>query len=189
MLHGCKQNPDDFAIGTGMNEWPKRMSSSWLIPGRRRANVKALLELVSCSCASTPGPRRARDHRRDHGELTMEFGIPAVRMFVAGLSAGGAMAAVMARPIRTSTPRPGSIPGSPTAQRMTSCLHMQPCAVKSPSRNAKLERKGGTGYRVRTIIFHGGSDTTVHPSNATHLVRSRRAMVILESGSIKQRSD
>jgi poly(3-hydroxybutyrate) depolymerase len=96
MLHGCKQTPEDFAVGTGMNRLAEAQRLIVAYPGQSRSdNPKA------CWNWFRPG-----DQARGAGEpailaglaqaLMAEHGIPAGRVFVAGLSAGGAMAAVLA---------------------------------------------------------------------------------------------
>ena len=97
MLHGCNQDPDDFARGTRMDEAARREGFAVLYPGQ----------------SSAANPQRcwnwfrASDQGRDHGEAALlaamirqiigEHDLDADRVFVAGLSAGGAMAAVLGR--------------------------------------------------------------------------------------------
>ena len=95
MLHGCKQNPDDFAAGTGMNALAERHGLAIAYPGQTAAENPA-----ACWNWFRPG-----DQHRGAGEpailaglarsLAAELGIPPDRIFAAGLSAGGAMAAVL----------------------------------------------------------------------------------------------
>ena len=96
MLHGCTQSPDDFAAGTRMNALAEEHgcpSSSRPVSGRQCAEV---LELV-----------QSGDQQRDQGEPALIAGITRQimrdhsvdprRVDVAGLSAGGAAAAIMAQ--------------------------------------------------------------------------------------------
>ncbi len=95
MLHGCTQNPEDFAAGTGMNALAEEYRLLIVYPAQTRGDNS-----MSCWNWFRPG-----DQMRDTGEpaiiagltesVRVQYAIPNGRVFVAGLSAGGAMAAIM----------------------------------------------------------------------------------------------
>ncbi|MBJ6979411.1 PHB depolymerase family esterase [Luteimonas sp. MC1895] len=165
MLHGCTQTPEDFARGTRMDvlagaqgyvvAWPAQSSA-------RNPN----------RCWNW---FRGSDQQRDSGEpailaaltraLVATRGLDAGRVYVAGLSAGGAMAAVLADTHPELYAAIGVHSGLPTG-----------LASDMPSAFAAM-RKGGAGRRVAAagttvpaIVFHGDGDTTVHPDNARGVV-------------------
>ena len=95
MLHGCTQTPEDFAAGTAMNAQAETHRLLVAYPAQTAAD-----NAMSCWNWFRPG-----DQKRAAGEpaiiagltesIVAEFGIPRDSVFIAGLSAGGAMAAVM----------------------------------------------------------------------------------------------
>jgi poly(hydroxyalkanoate) depolymerase family esterase len=96
MLHGCSQTPDDFATGTTMNAVAEENDCLVAYPGQTQ----------SANGSNCWNWFLDTDQRRDRGEpsiiadITKEiargYSIDVARTYVAGLSAGGAMAAIMA---------------------------------------------------------------------------------------------
>jgi len=160
MLHGCTQSPDDFAAGTCMNAAAEARTCLVAWPAQiRQANMQ--------KCWNWFNPD---DQRRDGGEaaliagitrqVTQDYAVDSERIYVAGLSAGGAAASIMGE----------AYPDLFAAIGVHSGLACG-CARDLPSALAAM-KSGGSGSARRpgqpivpSIVFHGDQDSTVNPRN------------------------
>jgi poly(hydroxyalkanoate) depolymerase family esterase len=166
MLHGCKQTPEDFALGTDMNRLAERDRLIVAYPAQARGEHPS-------RCWNWFRPA---DQLRGFGEpailaglaraLVAEFDVPEGRVFVAGLSAGGAMAAVlgMAYPDVFAVVGVHSGVSHGSANDAVSAL----AAMRGEGAPDPL------GIQVPLIVFHGDADTVVHPANAERLAAAGR---------------
>lgn len=175
MLHGCTQDADDFAAGTQMNALAEREGCIVVYPVQPQgANAS--------KCWNWFKPA---DQRRDSGEPALIAGItreviskhavdPA-RVYVAGLSAGGAMAAIMIQAYpdlyAAACVHSGLAVGS--AHDLQSALAAMR-GGKSPG-----ARRAAAAAKRPLIVFHGDADATVHPSNAAELLRGFGAQAVV----------
>jgi poly(hydroxyalkanoate) depolymerase family esterase len=175
MLHGCTQSADDFAAGTQMN---------------RLADEHGFLVLYPEQSTSANASRcwnwfRPQDQVRDGGEPALiaamvqavmnEQPVDAQRVFVAGLSAGAAMAVVLGETWPDLFAAVGAHSGLPFA-----------AARDIPSAMAAMKGRGAkervqVQHAVPTIVFHGDRDHTVQHSNGEHIAQqARRATTALD---------
>lgn len=162
MLHGCTQSADDFAVGTRMNQHAEEHGFLVAYPEQPvRAN--------GSRCWSWFSPK---DQRRDSGESSLIAGITCEviaafrvdphRVFIAGLSAGGAMAVLLGANYPELYAAVGVHSGLPAgaAKDVPSALKAMSHASTHTSRGEDIQRHG-----VPTIVFHGDADATVAVGN------------------------
>jgi len=179
MLHGCTQNPDDFAAGTSMNQRAHEQGFCVLYPEQsQEANPSRCWNWF-----------KHNHQQRDSGEPALlasmtqsvikQQGIDPRRVFIAGLSAGGAMAAIVAGAYPEIFAAVGVHSGLPTgaasnvAEALTVMKSGEP-GMAMPGKGGRLGAAIKSPLRpqtsVPTIVFHGDHDTTVHPRNGEKVI-------------------
>lgn len=167
MLHGCTQNPDDFAAGTNMNRLAEEQLFCVLYPAQP-------MTANSSKCWNW---FKAEDQQRGGGEPAIiagmtrhiidTHGLDASRVYAAGLSAGGAMATTLAMTYPDIYAAVGVHSGLPhgVAQSLPDALGAMQGGTR-PLAAASSARGSTWASGVPAVVFHGDRDTTVHPSNA-----------------------
>ena len=192
MLHGCHQDAADFAAGTRMNALADECGGVVLYPEQ-------------CKMANLNGCwnwHDTRHQRADCGEPSIiagmtrhviaEHGIDPARVYVAGMSAGGAMAVILGQAYPDLYAAVGVHSGVPSgvAVNLLSALSVMnrgpPAGTRSPARKRAKRNRA-----IATIVFHGDCDTVVHPSNgeAVHTRARHPERRVLAAGSATSRSN
>lgn len=191
MLHGCTQDPDDFAAGTGMNDAAREEGFFVLYPAQtQHANLQRCWNWF-----------KHNHQQRDRGEPALlagmvrsvmrEHPIDPARVYVAGLSAGGAMAAILGDAYPDVFAAVGVHSGLPTgsasdvssafmamrsgdgaAAATTGLSHLPGLRHVQPAARTGHERPVRQGGALPTIVFHGDCDSTVHPANAERVIEA-----------------
>jgi poly(hydroxyalkanoate) depolymerase family esterase len=167
MLHGCTQSPEDFAAGTRMNFIAEEQTCFVVYPAQRR-------EANQAKCWNW---FRTADQQRGRGEPSLiagitrqimsDYSVDPKRVYVGGLSAGAAAAAIMGTTYSDLYAAVGVHSGLACG-----------AAADLPSAFVAM-RQGGVsdgnvildgGPSVPTIVFHGDRDVTVHPNNGDQVL-------------------
>ena len=168
MLHGCKQDAPDFARGTTMNELAAQTPCMVLYP-------EQLPKANQLRCWNWFDSAHQGRHAGEPAMLATltrhviaEYPVDPTRVYIAGLSAGGAMAAIVAAHNPDLFAAVGVHSGLPpgAAHNVISAF--------SAMRHGGHSRAAGDPAALKdvmpTIVFHGDADSTVHPNNGDQIV-------------------
>jgi poly(hydroxyalkanoate) depolymerase family esterase len=171
MLHGCIQSPDDFAAGTRMNFGAEEHACLVVYPE----------QAVAANSSKCWNWFKSRDQKRGQGEPSLiagitrqvmtDYKIDPRRIYIAGLSAGGAAAAVVGEAYPDLYAAVGVHSG--LACGVARDLPSAFAAMRGEHSLREPKSSGQPGeYRLNlpTIVFHGDRDATVHPRNGAEVV-------------------
>ncbi len=185
MLHGCKQDATDFARGTRMNALAAKTPCFVLYP-------EQLAEANPMRCWNWFD----RAHQgRQAGEPAMlaaltrhviaAYPVDPRRVYIAGLSAGGAMAAIVATEHPEVYAGVGVHSGLPPGAAHDAMSAFS--AMRHGGKSRGLSDSVPTPA-MPTIVFHGRADRTVHPNNAEQIVQGAIA-ALTAAGLTLERND
>lgn len=181
VLHGCTQSAASYDLGAGWSTLADRYGFALLLPQQQRANNPN-------GCFNWFQPE---DTERARGEALSirqmvekaisDHGIDRSRVFITGLSAGGAMTSAMLAIYPEVFAGGAIIAGLPygAASNLQQAFEtMYRCPPRAAREWGDLVRRASPhqGPWPRVSVWHGGADATVVPSNATEIVKQWTAV-------------
>ncbi len=164
MLHGCTQNPDDFAAGTRMNSLADRNGCLIVYPAQP----------ASANPAKCWNWFSSVNQQRDQGEpaiiagitrdVMQRHGVDKQHVFIAGLSAGASMAVVMA----ATYPELYAAVGAHSGLAYRSATNVLSAFTAMRNGTSPVPSLGAVGIPI--IVLHGDADETVNPCNGQQII-------------------
>jgi poly(hydroxyalkanoate) depolymerase family esterase len=176
VLHGCGQSAAGYDVGAGWSTLAKHYGFAVLMPEQQSSNN-------ANTCFNWFNPE---DIARDRGEacsirqmiarMVADYGIDPRRIFITGLSAGGAMTSVMLATYPELFAAGAVIAGLPfgVATNVREALTgMRALRTRSAGELGDLVRKANShkGKWPKVSVWHGTADRTVYPGNANEIVK------------------
>jgi len=176
VLHGCGQTAAGYDLGAGWSTMAKRYGFALLMPEQQASNNAQ-------GCFNWFNPE---DVARERGEaasirqmiarIAADAGIDARRIFVTGLSAGGAMTTAMLATYPELFAGGAVIAGLPfgVATNVREALNgMYQSASRPANELGDLVRSASRhkGPWPKLSVWHGSADRTVNPANANEIVK------------------
>jgi poly(hydroxyalkanoate) depolymerase family esterase len=176
VLHGCTQNAAGYDAGAGWSTLADRYGFALLMPEQKPSNNGNCCFNWFSPEDTARGSGEALSIRQMIARMSREYGIDQDRIFVTGLSAGGAMTSVMLATYPEVFAGGAVIAGLPygIATNVQQALNGM---YQSPSRPARelgdLVRNASKhkGPWPKLSVWHGSADKTVNPLNADEIVK------------------
>ena len=171
-MHGCTQSAQAYADGAGWPKYADRDGFAVVFPETTSSNNQNKCFNWFQTGDISRGQGEALSIKQMVDYMKSHYSIDSSRVFVTGLSAGGYMTPVMLATYPDVFSGGGVMSGGPykCATSMTNAFTcMSPGVSKTPSAWGDLVRGASNycGTWPKVSIWHGDSDYTVDPSNAT----------------------
>lgn len=171
VLHGCTQSAEGYDRGSGWSQLADEHGFALLFPEQQRANNPNLCFNWFSPADTARNGGEALSIRQMIATMIETYGIDASRVFVTGLSAGGAMTSIMLATYPELFAGGAIIAGLPygSAANVSQALEaMRGAGTYSSSEIGDRVRRasGHAGPWPKVAVWHGSADATVNSSNA-----------------------
>jgi len=176
ILHGCTQTASDYDLGTGWSMLAERYGFAVLAPEQRRANNANRCFNWFDPKDISRGSGEALSIRQMIARMTHAHSIDSTRIFITGLSAGGAMASVMLATYPEVFAGGAIVAGLPygiatNLQQALSGMHQSSTRPARELGDLVRNVSSHKGPWPKISVWHGSADSTVNPSNADEIVK------------------
>ncbi|BAM93109.1 polyhydroxy-alkanoate/butyrate(PHA/PHB) depolymerase [Bradyrhizobium oligotrophicum S58] len=176
VLHGCGQGAAEYDLGAGWSTLAKHFGFALLLPEQQRVNNPQRCFNWFQSEDISRGQGEVASIREMIARMVADCAIDPRRIFVTGLSAGGAMTMAMLSAHPELFAAGAIIAGLPfgTARNMRDAiLQMRMPPARPAGELGDLVRRASNhrGKWPKLSVWHGTADYTVHPDNAGEIVK------------------
>jgi poly(hydroxyalkanoate) depolymerase family esterase len=184
LLHGCGQDAAGFAVASGWVTMAGRFAMPIVLPEQREANNRGRCFRWFQPHHTARGEGEAASIASITRAAIERFGSDPARVFVVGLSAGGAMAAAMLAAYPDLFAAGGVVAGLPVGAADSAARALLRMARAGPERSGeawadqvrRAAPRNHQGAWPRLSVWHGDSDHTVAPKNAELLALQWRGL-------------
>ena len=174
-IHGCRQDPEDFAAGTRIARYADERGFVVLLPRQNRlANAERCWNWFDRRTARGLG--EAAIVASQVADVVEKLDVDRKRVYLAGLSSGGALAAALAlhaprlfRAVAVHSGVPCGVASDVADAARVMAAGPKGSGAEDTAIHARAAAHGQA--RVPALIVHGAADEVVSPVNAVHLVR------------------
>lgn len=181
VLHGCRQTAEDYDRGAGWSQLAERHGFILCLPEQRRGNNSHTCFNWFTERNTARGMGEAGSIAAMVAHLVEAHGVDEDRIFVTGLSAGGAMTAAMLAAYPDVFAAGAVIAGLPyrAATSVGAALNVMSNGDRRTGLDAAAAVRGASDHQgpwPRLSVWHGTADDTVTHGNARALIRQWRKL-------------